>query len=247
MYLNEVVSLYHVFRSAALAASTAVVVAAAPSVVSVSMAVTPELEHLVAQLSPPMSDSDLSDIADVIRSRSTKRKTTKRSTANRTPTTVRRPSRYARSSRSVHRSAPTGVAARSAPASAAPPSAVMASFATGTERGSTALRFAYAQIGKSYRYSASGPNSYDCSGLTMAAWKAAGVSLPHSAAAQYQQVQRVDRTTLLPGDLIFYYRGVSHVGVYAGSGMVIDAPKAGKPVSLRKLDIMPVVGYGRPM
>jgi cell wall-associated NlpC family hydrolase len=121
-----------------------------------------------------------------------------------------------------------------------------ASAEAGTEAGDTALRFAYAQLGKRYQHGAAGPDAYDCSGLTMAAWGAAGVGLPHSAAGQYRQVQLVDRAALRPGDLIFY-RGLAHVAIYAGNGMIIDAPKPNKTVTIRKMDIMSIVGYGAPV
>ena len=108
-----------------------------------------------------------------------------------------------------------------------------------------AVRFAYAQIGKSYSFGADGPNSYDCSGLTMASWAAAGKSLPHSARQQYGVTTRISRSQLAPGDLVFYnYLG--HVGIYVGGGYIIDAPTYGKPVDKRPIDRgMPIDGYGR--
>ncbi|MER7001663.1 NlpC/P60 family protein [Dactylosporangium sp. NPDC000555] len=109
-----------------------------------------------------------------------------------------------------------------------------------------AVRFAYSQLGKVYQWGADGPNSFDCSGLTMAAWKAAGVVLPHNAARQKQTVRPITRSELRPGDLVFYYRNVSHVGIYIGEGRVIEAPRAGERISMRLLDYAPIVGYGRP-
>lgn len=109
-----------------------------------------------------------------------------------------------------------------------------------------AITFACAQIGKPYSWGASGPDAYDCSGLTMRAWGAAGVSLPHNAASQRANVRYVDRSDLRPGDLVFYYGGVSHVAIYAGDGWVVDAPQAGEPVRMTSIDRMPINSYGRP-
>ncbi|MGI5245702.1 NlpC/P60 family protein [Dactylosporangium sp. CA-139066] len=109
-----------------------------------------------------------------------------------------------------------------------------------------AVRFAYSQLGKVYQWGADGPNSFDCSGLTMAAWKTAGVVLPHNAARQKQTVRPITRDELQPGDLVFYYKDVSHVGIYVGDGRVIEAPRAGERISMRLLDYAPIAGYGRP-
>jgi peptidoglycan DL-endopeptidase CwlO len=107
-----------------------------------------------------------------------------------------------------------------------------------------AVRFAYNAIGVMYKYGADGPNGYDCSGLTSAAWRAAGKSLPHNAAAQYSATSRITRAQLQPGDLVFY-RSLGHVGLYVGGGQIIDASHAGQPVKKRDMDIMPPYGYGR--
>ncbi|MFB9410855.1 C40 family peptidase [Dactylosporangium matsuzakiense] len=109
-----------------------------------------------------------------------------------------------------------------------------------------AVQFAFSQLGKVYKWGADGPNSFDCSGLTMAAWKTAGVVLPHNAARQKQTVKPITRDELQPGDLVFYYKDVSHVGIYIGSGRVVEAPRAGERISMRLIDYAPVVGYGRP-
>ncbi|MFF9111814.1 MULTISPECIES: NlpC/P60 family protein [unclassified Streptomyces] len=109
--------------------------------------------------------------------------------------------------------------------------------ATGTGTGSTgtststqadkALAFARAQIGKPYVWGATGPDSYDCSGLTQAAWKAAGVDLPRTTYDQVNAGTTVPLSQARPGDLVFFYGDVSHVGVYIGGGMMIHAPKPG--------------------
>jgi cell wall-associated NlpC family hydrolase len=110
----------------------------------------------------------------------------------------------------------------------------------------TAIRFACAQIGKPYGWGQSGPSSYDCSGLTSAAWGQAGISLPHNAAQQRNAVRYVERSDLRPGDLVFYYSDLSHVAMYAGGGYVVHASRAGVPVGMAPVDQSPVHSYGRP-
>ncbi|GGQ66981.1 glycoside hydrolase [Streptomyces griseorubens] len=90
-----------------------------------------------------------------------------------------------------------------------------------------ALAFARAQIGKPYVWGATGPGSYDCSGLTQAAWKAAGVSLPRTTYDQVNAGTTVPVSQAQPGDLVFFYDDVTHVGIYIGNGMMIHAPKPG--------------------
>ena len=107
-----------------------------------------------------------------------------------------------------------------------------------------AVSFAYNAIGVMYKYGADGPDGYDCSGLTSAAWRSAGKSLPHNAAAQYSATARISRSELKPGDLIFY-RSNGHVALYVGGGQIIDASHAGEPVKKRTMDIMTPNGYGR--
>ncbi|MFC3232530.1 glycoside hydrolase [Streptomyces nitrosporeus] len=109
-----------------------------------------------------------------------------------------------------------------------------------------ALAFAAAQIGKPYVWGATGPSSYDCSGLTQAAWKAAGVDLPRTTWDQVEAGTRVATEDLLPGDLVFFYDDISHVGVYKGDGMMIHAPKPGANVREESIYSMPVHGSVRP-
>ncbi|MFD5568077.1 C40 family peptidase [Streptomyces cadmiisoli] len=90
-----------------------------------------------------------------------------------------------------------------------------------------ALAFARAQIGKPYVWGATGPDSYDCSGLTLGAWKAAGVSLPRTTYDQVNAGTTVSLAAAQPGDLVFFYDDVTHVGIYIGNGMMIHAPKPG--------------------
>jgi cell wall-associated NlpC family hydrolase len=89
-----------------------------------------------------------------------------------------------------------------------------------------------AQRGKPYVWAASGPRSFDCSGLTSFAYKAAGVSLPHSSRLQSQLGQPVSRDALQPGDLVFFYSPVSHVGIYIGNGQMVHAPTSGDVVKV---------------
>jgi cell wall-associated NlpC family hydrolase len=107
-----------------------------------------------------------------------------------------------------------------------------------------AVTFAYNAIGVMYQYGADGPDGYDCSGLTSAAWRAAGKSLPHNADAQYNATARISRSQLKAGDLVFY-RSNGHVALYVGDGQIIDASRAGQPVKKRTINIMTPNGYGR--
>jgi peptidoglycan DL-endopeptidase CwlO len=88
-----------------------------------------------------------------------------------------------------------------------------------------AVDFAVAQVGKAYVFAASGPDAYDCSGLTMVAWEQGGVQLPHLASAQYNYGRHVSYNELLPGDLIFLYpnEGISHVEIYVGDDLAVSA------------------------
>lgn len=116
-------------------------------------------------------------------------------------------------------------------------------------RAATAVAFARAQIGKPYIFGATGPGGYDCSGLTQAAWKAAGVSIPRTATAQMQGLSAVPGSSAQPGDLVFFYGNssyVDHVGLYIGNGMVIHAPHPGSSVEIVAVSSMPLVSYARP-
>jgi cell wall-associated NlpC family hydrolase len=113
-------------------------------------------------------------------------------------------------------------------------------------RAATAVRFAMAQVGKAYSYGAAGPNAYDCSGLTMRAWGMAGVGLPHSSSAQQGSGMRVSESELRPGDLVFYYSPVSHVGMYIGNGLIVNALNPSAGVRVSALHSMPYSGAVRP-
>ncbi|MFI0779824.1 NlpC/P60 family protein [Streptomyces sp. NPDC021212] len=120
------------------------------------------------------------------------------------------------------------------------------STSTSTTKGAKAVDFAESQLGKPYVWGATGPNSYDCSGLTQAAWKAAGVSLPRTTFDQVKVGTRVSTSDLKPGDLVFFYDDISHVGLYIGDGMMIHAPKPGDVVKKAPITEMPIYGSVRP-
>lgn len=113
-------------------------------------------------------------------------------------------------------------------------------------RAAAALGFAQAQLGKPYGWGATGPDSFDCSGLTQAAWRAAGVELPRTSYSQVNAGTRVSRSELAPGDLVFYYSGLTHVGMYVGGGQIIHASRPGTPVRYAPVDSMPLVAATRP-
>jgi peptidoglycan DL-endopeptidase CwlO len=113
-------------------------------------------------------------------------------------------------------------------------------------RAAVAVHFAMAQIGKPYVYGAAGPSAYDCSGLTMAAWGSAGVGLPHSSSAQYGSGTHISPSQLQPGDLVFYYSPISHVGMYIGNGMIVNAENPSAGIRVAPLYSMPFVGAVRP-
>jgi len=109
------------------------------------------------------------------------------------------------------------------------------------------LAFAKEQLGKPYVWGATGPNSFDCSGLTSAAWRHAGISIPRVAAAQSTGGGApVAKADLQAGDLVFFYSPVSHVALYVGNGIVIHAPRPGRTVTYIKMSSMPYAGARRP-
>ncbi|MFI6436889.1 NlpC/P60 family protein [Streptomyces sp. NPDC050759] len=113
-------------------------------------------------------------------------------------------------------------------------------------RAKAALDFAYAQLGKPYEWGSTGPNSYDCSGLTGASWRAAGVSLPRTVKQQYDAGRKVAKSDLQPGDVIYWYNDNQHNGMYVGNGKAIHAPRTGKNIEIVPLDSMPFFAASRP-
>ena len=125
------------------------------------------------------------------------------------------------------------------------PAAVTASVPA-SGRAAAAVAYAMAQVGDAYVYGAMGENAFDCSGLTMRAWAQAGVSLPHSSSAQFGSGPRISASALQPGDLVFYYSPISHVGMYIGNGLIVHAANPGTGVAVSGLYSMPYVGAVRP-
>jgi peptidoglycan DL-endopeptidase CwlO len=113
-------------------------------------------------------------------------------------------------------------------------------------RASAAVEYALAQVGDAYVYGAAGPDAFDCSGLTMMAWAQAGVGLPHSSSAQYGSGPHIAMSDLQPGDLVFYYSPISHVGIYIGNGMIVHAANPGTGVAVSSVSSMPYSGAVRP-
>jgi cell wall-associated NlpC family hydrolase len=126
------------------------------------------------------------------------------------------------------------------PAPSPPPSS------GGSGAGAAAVRYAMAQVGKPYQYGAAGPNAFDCSGLTMMAWRQGGISLPHSSSAQYSVGRRISASELQPGDLIFRYSPISHVSMYIGNGQQVSATHTGDYVRVQSASNPNIVGYSRP-
>ncbi|UED84554.1 C40 family peptidase [Streptomyces profundus] len=109
-----------------------------------------------------------------------------------------------------------------------------------------AIAFAEGELGKPYVWGATGPNSYDCSGLTQAAWRAAGVEIPRVTWDQVNIGTTIPRDQIQPGDLIFFYDDISHVGLYVGNNQMIHAPKPGDVIKYESIDNMPWHSAVRP-
>ncbi|MBV2355772.1 C40 family peptidase [Streptomyces sp. J2-1] len=112
-------------------------------------------------------------------------------------------------------------------------------------RAAAAVSYAYGKLGSPYVWGATGPNAFDCSGLVQAAYRSAGLSLPRTTYAQINAGRRVSRSELRPGDLVFFYSGISHVGLYIGNGKMIHAPNPSAPVRVAPIDQMPFAGATR--
>jgi len=112
-----------------------------------------------------------------------------------------------------------------------------------------AVAFAYAQLGKPYQWGATGPSSFDCSGLAQAAWASAGVAIPRDTYEQWAALPHIASSAIQPGDLL-YYDGVGHVAIYVGDGYIIDAPQTGMDVEKIPMDTgwyaSTLVGAARP-
>jgi cell wall-associated NlpC family hydrolase len=111
--------------------------------------------------------------------------------------------------------------------------------------GAQALQAAISRLGYPYIWGAAGPTSFDCSGLVMWAYQQVGISLPHFTVSQYNSGVHVSRNDLEPGDLIFFFANISHVGMYIGNGMMIDAPNFGEDVKVEPVYWSAFVGAVR--
>lgn len=109
---------------------------------------------------------------------------------------------------------------------------------TDTSKGKEVVNYALQLLGKPYSYGANGPNAFDCSGLTQYVYGECGFDLSRTTYTQVEQGTEVDRSSLIPGDLVFFntYGSISHVGIYIGNGEFVHAPRTGKPVMISFLD-----------
>ena len=134
---------------------------------------------------------------------------------------------------------PPKPAVKPAPKPAVKPAAAPAAPTVGSSVAARALALAKGKVGAPYVWGAAGPSAFDCSGLIVWAYKQLGVSLPHSSATLSTMGTPVAKAALQPGDLVFFYSPVSHVGIYAGNGMVLNATQSGEPVQYSKLANLP--------
>jgi cell wall-associated NlpC family hydrolase len=135
--------------------------------------------------------------------------------------------------------------ASAAPAAVTAPAAPASGVVAPTPATQVAVDHAMAQVGKGYAYGGNGPDAYDCSGLTTQSFAAAGVELPRRSADQATVGTPVDRAALLPGDLVFYYSPVSHVGIYIGNGQIVNALNSSTGVIVSSVDMPGYTGASR--
>ncbi|MFB7071877.1 C40 family peptidase, partial [Streptomyces sp. NPDC056290] len=115
-----------------------------------------------------------------------------------------------------------------------------------TAAGERAVRYAVEQLGKPYEWGAEGPATYDCSGLTSEAWGAAGTPVPRTSQEQWARLERIELAELRPGDLVVYFPEATHVALYLGDGMVVQAPRPGARNKVSPIAANPVLGAVRP-
>ncbi|MET9772729.1 NlpC/P60 family protein [Streptomyces sp. NPDC006367] len=113
-------------------------------------------------------------------------------------------------------------------------------------QGDRAVRFAVEQLGKPYQWGAEGPAAYDCSGLTSVAWQRAGTPIPRTSQEQWARLERIPLDELRPGDLVVYFPEATHVAMYLGDGLVVQAPRPGAEVKVSPIAANPVLGAVRP-
>jgi murein DD-endopeptidase MepM/ murein hydrolase activator NlpD len=137
-----------------------------------------------------------------------------------------------KSSAEPHKTAATTQTTPKVTKEKATPKAAPSTKSATTYKADKAVSFAKAQVGDRYVYGGTGPNSWDCSGLTQAAWKKAGVTIPRTSQAQWKSLPKVSLKNLKPGDLIVFYKGATHIGMYVGDGKFVHAPNKSRPVSV---------------
>jgi cell wall-associated NlpC family hydrolase len=115
----------------------------------------------------------------------------------------------------------------------------------GDSIGSQALRYALTKLGDQYVWGAAGPSTFDCSGLVMWAYAQVGISLEHFTGDQWNEGEHIPRSQLAPGDLVFFFQDIGHVGMYVGNGMMVDAPTFGQPVQVQPVFWSAYVGAVR--
>jgi cell wall-associated NlpC family hydrolase len=115
-----------------------------------------------------------------------------------------------------------------------------------SREGEEALRYAVEQIGKPYEWGAEGPTSYDCSGLTSQAWENAGRPIPRTSQEQWAKLPHIPLSDLRPGDLVIYFPEATHVALYLGDGVVVQAPRPGTKIKVSPIAANPVLGAVRP-
>ncbi|MFD9937241.1 NlpC/P60 family protein [Streptomyces massasporeus] len=125
-------------------------------------------------------------------------------------------------------------------------SAPTAGTPTPSAEGRRAVRYAVRQLGKPYEWGAEGPKTFDCSGLTSQAWAEAGTPVPRTSQEQWKRLERIPLDELRPGDLVVYFPKATHVALYLGDGMVVQAPRPGAKVKVSPIAANPVLGAVRP-
>ncbi|MFJ8347448.1 NlpC/P60 family protein [Streptomyces sp. NPDC094153] len=125
-------------------------------------------------------------------------------------------------------------------------SGVLSGLRRPSREGDEAVRYAVRQLGKPYRWGATGPRAYDCSGLTSQAWEHAGTPIPRTSQEQWARLKHIPLRELRPGDLVVYFPEATHVALYLGDGMVVQAPRPGSRVKVSPVAANPVLGAVRP-
>ena len=197
--------------------------------------------------------------ASLVQSRSQSRQATTESTAK--PTSSRSTSESKPATTSVSRATTAASSVRATTASttttstastliptaaAAQAGAVPEPTAGSSAQGLAAVEEAKRHLGKPYQWGGEGPDSFDCSGLAMVAWRAAGVGLSHSTTMQWRETTHIDPSDLRAGDLVFFGSTLHHMGIYVGDGMMIEAPSSGKVVRYRSIGRTDFAGATRP-